>query len=305
MLSSFVLWHLRLGFTRIYCYFDDPNDPGIRQAKQLRLDAEKHGYGTNAICAIPCDSTLRDEWSSLHTYTRWDIPRVVHHVEVRQLLNAEHGLRRAHADGDIDWLLHIDSDELFCIDDLDAAAHFGRLSAHGCVGFKYPIHEGCPEACEALSLPSVNVFRAVTLFRRHSATLESAVLNGASSPRESAEVGARVELAREAVAFWSRGGRHFQLGSPQGKSATRVLPGVLPMSVHTWYPPDASSLPRCWASFHDRTDAVADSLRVVSPMGAPCILHYISCDFEFWWHKYKRAWPLWDSRKECCCCCCC
>ena len=294
MLASFVLWHLRIGFRRLYLYFDDPDDAGIGQAQKLRRDAARNGFGNDAVRVVPCDDRIRGEWASLTTHERWDVRKVEHHVEVRQLLNAEHGLRAAHADGDIDWLLHIDSDELFFIDDLDAAAHFGRLSAHGCVGFKYPIHEGCPEASD-----ETNVFDAVTLFRTHPALLEAAILDGGGGggggggsggggkQADDPEVVARVALARECMQFWSTGGRHYQLGSPQGKSATRVLPGALPMSVHTWYPPDASQLPKCWASFKDNTDAVAESMRVVSPMGGPCILHYISCSFSFWWHKYK------------------
>ena len=282
MLASFVLWHLRLGFCRLYLYFDDPDDDGIVQAQRLRSDAMRKGYGEDVIRIIPCGSRLQSDWSRLSTSERWDISKVASvHVEIRQLLNAEHGLRTAHADGDVDWLLHIDSDELFFIDDLDAAAHFGRLSAHGCVGFKYPIHEGTPEASD-----ETNVFDAVTLFRTHQTLLEQAVLGG-GDPSSDATVADRAALARECMSFWASGGRHYNLGSPQGKAATRVLPGARPMSVHTWYPPDASLLPKCWAGFKDNQDPVAESLRVVNPMGGPCILHYISCSFSFWWNKYR------------------
>ena len=52
------------------------------------------------------------------------------------------------------------------------------------------------------------------------------------------------------------------LGSTQGKSACRVLPGVRLMSVHAWYPPEPSALPRCWAGFAERSSAFADSLRM-------------------------------------------
>ena len=274
MLASFLAWHMRIGFHRIYLYFDDPHDTGIAQARKLR-----RSYPEGALAVVPCDGTVRQEWNSLQTAERWDIPSVEHHVEVRQLLNTEHALRRAHAEGDVDWLLHIDSDELFHIDDCDAAGHFGRLSLHGCVNFRYPIHEGCPEEVD-----TDNVFQSVTLFRRHPECLEAAVKTAVQAS-DSAETA--YAAARTAHAFWRQSGRNFFLGSLQGKSATRVIAGARPMSVHAFYPPSAADITRCWAGFRDGQDAVACSLKVVSPSRNPCILHYISCDFRFWLRKYQ------------------
>ena len=316
MLTSFVRWHLRLGFCRLYLYFDDPDDVGVALARKLRHEAARRGYGDDCVRVVPCDSRVRGDWGSLHTASRWELSRVRQIVEVRQLLNCEHALRAAHADADVDWLLHIDSDELFWIDDLDAAAHFGRLNAHGCVNFRYAIHEAVPEAVN-----SRNVFESVTLFRRHATGLEAAVLGsggsggaggggarsgagssgsggdaasaasaaGAAAVKEAGEE-AKDEAKRRAassLAFWSRALRVYNLGSPQGKSATRVLPGVLPMSVHTFAPPDATHMPKCWAGFPDKQDAIGENARVVSPIGQPAILHYISCCFDLWWDKYR------------------
>ena len=275
MMTAFVRWHLSIGFMRIYLYFDNPKDEGILLAKALRREAAQRYRSDDAVRVVVCDSSLRAAWSDLTMAQRWghDYSQVVHHVEVRQLLNAEHCLRSAHADGDVDWLLHIDSDELFHIADGDAASHFGRLSAHGCVNYRYPIHEGCPEAID-----TPNVFASVTLFRRHQKTLAAAI---GTDPAERAAAVAALE-------FWDPiDGRHYNLGSPQGKSATRVMAGVLPLSVHAFAPPSADMVPRCFAGFADDQDAVAENAKVVAPMGAPCILHYISCDFSFWWHKYE------------------
>ena len=274
MLAAFVAWHLKLGFSRIFLYFDDPDDAGIAFAKRLRREAKARGHG-DALRIVPCNSQLKSEWRSLQTASRFgsdDLSAVEHHVEVRQLLNCEHCLRKAHADGDIDWLLHIDSDELFFIDDLDAAAHFGRLSSHKCVSFRYPIHEGCPEQVD-----SSNVFESVTLFRRHTATLEKTIL----------DAGGDKHLAASALDYWRHDGRRYNLGSAQGKSACRVLPGALPLSVHAFAPPEPGLMSKCFAGFADTQDAIGENAVVVSPMGNPCILHYISCDFGFWWRKYE------------------
>lgn len=219
MLESFLGWHLRIGFCRLYLYFDDPGDAGIAVARRVRREAVRRGHGEDCVCIVPCDTSIRAEWAALWTAQRWDVPKIEHHVEVRQLLNAEHALRRAHADSDVEWLLHIDSDELFCVDDLDAAGHFGRLSAHGCVNFRYPIHEGCPESAD-----SSDVFRSVTLFRRHPDMLEEAVKAAVAEHRMATR-----DEARAAFALWQAPGRHHFLGSTQGKSATRVVPGVRPM----------------------------------------------------------------------------
>lgn len=197
------------------------------------------------------------------------------------MYNCELGLRRAHQDGDVHWLLHIDSDELFYIDTLDVRPHFTKLHHVGCQQYLYPIHEGIPEAFE-----STNVFADVTLFRRHYSTLPSAA--------HSAD--ARSQLAT-AVRFW-RARRPFSihsyfLGSEQGKSATRVLPGVVPMSVHAFYPPTAADVPQCWSAF---PEPCSPALRVVSAQGSPCILHYISCSYSFWRSKYKLLGSFADTK---------
>ncbi len=288
MLEAFIRWHLALGFVRIYLYFDDPLDAGIACARRLGDATAARRGGSSAVVAVPCDGALRGEWSKLETYSEWG-ERIDSMVEVRQLLNCEHALRRAHRDADIDWLLHIDSDELFHISDLDAAAHFGRLSAHGCVAFNYVIHEGCPEEADGAS-----VFERVTLFRRHLSEL------GALRFADEAARG----RAAAALDFWR--GRHtsqttYFLGSEQGKSAVRVLPGARPMSVHTFYPPhppasSRSPPPKCFVGFEGCCDPFGANYEVRRPMGSPCVLHYISCSFDFWHEKYRLLGRFADSK---------
>ena len=271
MLAAFVAWHLKLGFSRIFLYFDDPDDAGIAFAKRLRREAKARGHG-DALRIVPCNSQLKSEWRSLQTASRFgsdDISAVEHHVEVA-LLNCEHCLRKAHADGDIDWLLHIDGDELFFIDDLDAAAHFGPAL----------VHSAYRSATNPRRLPRasrfLNVFESVTLFRRHTATLEKTIL----------DAGGDKHLAASALAIGDTMAEGTT-GSAQGKSACRVLPGALPLSVHAFAPPEPGMMSKCFAGFADTQDAIGENAVVVSPMGNPCILHYISCDFGFWWRKYE------------------
>jgi len=95
MLRGFVRWHLQLGFCRLYLYFDDPADPGIRVAKQLRREAVAAGAPGGCVRIVPCDARLRDSWSELSTWQR-HAGREGKMVEVRQMLNAEHALRSAY-----------------------------------------------------------------------------------------------------------------------------------------------------------------------------------------------------------------
>ena len=118
MLRTFIQWHLRLGFMRIYLYFDDPDDAGVTYARRLRR--KLGGHDESSVRVLPCNGELRSSWTDLETAQRWDVQKVQHMVEVRQLLNAEHALRLAHSDGDVDWHAQICGIEASC--DLSASA---------------------------------------------------------------------------------------------------------------------------------------------------------------------------------------
>ena len=230
MLESFVEWHLSTGFSTIYLYFDDPSDRGVDVAMKLLQSAVRRGRHADCIRVTRCDEQLRHEWTSLTTFAQHGGGREDRMVEARQMLNAEHALRRAHAARAADWLLHIDSDELFFFDGgADVRRHFAWLQAKGCVQFLYPIHEGCPEEIE-----TSDGFTSTTLFRKHPSCLP-----------DDAATGAERDGLRRAYGFWkarSSSESHYFLGSTQGKSAVAVAAGVRPMSVHTFYPAGAQSL---------------------------------------------------------------
>ena len=154
------------------------------------------------------------------------------------------------------------------------------------------------------AIPSRRTWQ-VTLFRKHPTLLEASATRDPVGKRSAAtdaqeKANAQTDAQKRANAhgayqFWQSRAGYF-LGSPQGKSATRVLPGARPMSVHTFYPPSANLLSKCWAGFLDGSDCIGCTLRVVSPMGAPCILHYISCDFSFWFDKYRLLGRFSDHK---------
>jgi len=86
LLRAFVAWHLRLGASAVYLYFDRPDDPAAS------LFADMSGVKT-----VLCDQTYWDRHAK---------GRPVRH-QIRQTRNANRAYRRAEAD----WLLHIDADE--------------------------------------------------------------------------------------------------------------------------------------------------------------------------------------------------
>eukprot|EP00976_Prorocentrum_cordatum_P007021 140117-Prorocentrum_minimum.AAC.1 len=71
--------------------------------RQLSADAR--------VATIPCDARHRDRWRALALWPKLG-PHVANEVQARQELNAEHAADRA-AQDNVDWLLHMDADELF------------------------------------------------------------------------------------------------------------------------------------------------------------------------------------------------
>lgn len=90
-LRQFLDYHLSIGFDRIYVYFDDPNDRAIREF-------QLHPKLTIHRCT-------NDYWQSAHNSARNDS------IIIRQELNVKHAMVCAKQDR-IDWLAHIDCDEL-------------------------------------------------------------------------------------------------------------------------------------------------------------------------------------------------
>jgi hypothetical protein len=128
----------------------------------------------------------------------------------RQVLNAEHAMNLARAMG-FDWLLHIDSDELFYAPDGYATAHFASLAASPADVATYLNFEAVPETEDA-----GDFFRSVTLFKMS--------LSGPQSP-EAQKLMTRA--GQNAAAYF-----HFY---GNGKSAVRLAtPDMRPDGVHSF-----------------------------------------------------------------------
>ena len=278
-LDSFLRWHLQhLDFAHVFLFFDDPeHDPSLAVAEawpSTRVTAVKRDGALRARQAEEC--TL---WSELGEFYEDE-------VQARQSLNAELAVGMARARG-VTWLLHIDIDELFFTSAPSIAPHFQRLESSGVSQMTYTNHEAIPERSTI-----GDYFRGATLFRRHHFEVPMAL------------------KARDAMQWWERRTNHgqYMLCYDNGKSAARVVDGLVPRNVHTWRLPRVdSSVPTTVAADASAADddttlqtppmvsctALADprsldlSRVLTLPRGEPCILHFVVCGIEWFCAKYR------------------
>eukprot|EP00793_Prasinoderma_coloniale_P005707 PRCOL_00004181-RA len=313
-LARWAAYHLAAGFAQCHCYMDDPGEAADAAARMRArgVRAAVVGAASTAptiadVLVVPCDAELRHEWRALPNYARLAAycelkadGRRAEEVQARQELNAAHAAKRALCMGR-DWLLHIDADELFYIADAAAlgvggngrnggagarssdsspvAAHFAALSAAGVTTYVYKNLEGVPEvlATDANGGDGDgDFFDAVTLFRRSPGDVYGTQVGvGGSSPLDAKRL-QRVEYWRARTPH-----RQFFLGYDNGKAAVRLADGVVPLSVHEWLPPSAEDLVRGAHNVPGLDTGGALRYDPAVAAGAPCVLHFIDCGFEW------------------------
>ena len=247
-LESFVRHHLAFGFGLLYLFFDDPLDHGLAWARAA---------GDSRVVVTERGPDLEAAWRRCAQYGYY-APHIEREVMARQCLNVEVAVQRALADN-VDWLLHIDADELFHAPGQDAPTHFGFLSSAGVERAVYPNLEAVPET-EDID----DCFREVTLFKTNRNLLPGGRLDPAQE-----------RLVRE-VAQWPAGGFNFY---SNGKSAARVRPGLVPDGVHRFH---KTRFPRA-----DQWHIAAGPPAVERVIADARILHYACCGFDAFHQKYR------------------
>ncbi len=233
VLDSFIAYHRAIGFARLYLFFDDPADPDLP-----RIAA--HPF----VTAIPHDSRLRDRWRALPDYAG-HAAFIDREVMTRQALNAALAMELARADG-LDWLLHIDSDELFFSPTQSAAEHFRSLEDQPADTMLYLNFEAFPEADDI-----GDFFREVDLFKVPRELNPNPV-----TPALLSTLKATPQLHPDFFHYYGT-----------GKSAVRLsAPGMQPNGVHHFA--------------HPRGEYRMAEAR------AQFVLHYPCCGFEAFWTKY-------------------
>jgi hypothetical protein len=152
VIKSFVNYHLKTGFDRIYLFFDNPNDP----TKSLV-------EGNRKVSVIPCNVQLKEQWKHTNAYKNYGHLNSFIQVEpmARQILNMDVACKLAQDDG-IEWLLHIDIDELFYSPHEGVHEHFEHLASEGVFFKRYLNFEAIPEK-ESIQ----DYFKEVTLFKKN------------------------------------------------------------------------------------------------------------------------------------------
>ena len=145
-IDSFVAYHLAVGFSRIFLFFDDPGDPDL-----VRFSAHP------MVTAIAHDFALRSAWSRMPEYGVYGT-FIDREVMARQVLNVAVAMDLARQ-MKLDWLLHIDSDELFYCPASSAADHFALIDPR-VHAVTYPNYEAIPERTDIS-----DAFREVDLFK--------------------------------------------------------------------------------------------------------------------------------------------
>jgi len=196
----------------------------------------------------------------------------------------------------VDWLLHIDSDELFHTEKTSVLEHFQHLWNDGVYQMTYLNHEGIPEVLAAphataddkekekekekeesttsLAL-GVDYFKETTLFRRHHLDIPMS----ASS--------------RSCMEYWEQRTKHgqYMLCYDNGKSVCRVVRGAKPSNVHKWSLPTPGSMPSRTALVDPRHLNLSE----VRKCSDPCVLHYVVCGLPWLKSKYEMLGSFEDA----------
>ena len=180
-IDSWVRWHLWLGFSRLYIFFDNADET---QSVELARSAG----GAAVVTLVRGSEALRAAWTRQSSWASMGAEADTS-VQTRQLLNVQLAMELARTDGQV-WLLHIDSDELFLplsaessgtsppfsgagvvpCDEGAAARHFATLAAAGCECFVYHNFESVVESTSGSVLddecPGADPFAAIDTFKR-------------------------------------------------------------------------------------------------------------------------------------------
>ena len=122
-LKLFVNYHLNCGVSRVFLFFDDPNDPALGGFQ-----------GDPRITAIRCDAA------------HWLLAKLGRpaSIEDRQKHNANLALQWAREEG-ISWIAHVDSDELIVVPGANIPRHLDECG-RDCDVVRFPTLEAVPKA---------------------------------------------------------------------------------------------------------------------------------------------------------------
>eukprot|EP00930_Biecheleria_cincta_P043882 TRINITY_DN30112_c0_g1_i1.p1 TRINITY_DN30112_c0_g1~~TRINITY_DN30112_c0_g1_i1.p1 ORF type:complete len:765 (+),score=105.04 TRINITY_DN30112_c0_g1_i1:49-2343(+) len=268
-------WFRIVGFSHLFLYFDDPSrdEASIEEARAI--------YSADFVSFALNTPELRKEWPTLRSWSKFSA-----HTDdrmCRQLLNLAHGFSRASkcqpgAPEEVDWMLHLDHDELFLPPPQGLQTHFKHLENLGCKLCLYQNLEAAPED------HTLTPFLDVSMFKVPSGRMPKTPLGAAGTN------------------FWAKrtaAGNYF-LYYDNGKSAVRVRQRsgteIAPVSVHLLYPPeDLEDLMvggKAWTTFAPQELPEMNlgwlSSRHEEVVVGAKVLHYPATHFDRLFRKYDH-----------------
>lgn len=166
-------YHLSLGFSSIYLYIDCESSSFECKPSSVNLTFCTPSYWLCNFQEPQFSKMLKVIHSTIGT-TRWASPDS---LTCRQILNANAAMEQARLDG-IDWLLHIDGDELFWCPQISAYDHFCGMDYAEIDHITYCNHEAILFHNSSTASPGVTFFK-INLFclpESHRALLDRILL---------------------------------------------------------------------------------------------------------------------------------
>ena len=202
VIDSFIQYHLHIGFDKIYLFFDDKDDPSVSIA-------EKYPQ----VETIVNDAILQNRWKNALTYPFYK-NYLNSEVMARQVLNVEIAMGLCLEDG-INWLLHLDIDELFLTYFQTVKDHFDDLDKQNCESVSYLNYESIPQ-----SIHINDYFQEVKYFKKNPKVL---------SQKQWSYI--------QKLSIFNNGDDYFWFYK-NGKSAVKINSPKLPDGVHAFKPED-------------------------------------------------------------------
>ncbi|KAK2078680.1 hypothetical protein QBZ16_003520 [Prototheca wickerhamii] len=200
-------WNRAIGVSRFYLFVQG------RAGTAANVAALGREPG---VTVVPDDEELRAAHASSRIWNETWLSAFFHkpcnhELFVLQSLNMERAIQLAQRDG-VDWLLHIDTDELV---HPGGTRHFSLQEVLAAVApevdvLVFPNHESLPERADVR-----DPFLEVTLFKRNYQHVQG-------------------ELYSRNYAAVAHGNPNYFITYANGKAAARVQPGLRPNGAHRW-----------------------------------------------------------------------
>ncbi|MEK7433066.1 MAG: glycosyltransferase family 2 protein [Cyanobacteriota bacterium] len=148
-IESFIEYHIHIGFSNLFLFFDDPNDLGIKIASKYKN-----------VTVIKRDSDLEKKWKETSFYEREKKVLAIEPLS-RELLNISVAIKMAKKIN-IDWIINLNMNELFYLKNKNLQDHFKELNDMKIDSVRYSNFEALPEKFDI-----DDKFKEVKLFKKN------------------------------------------------------------------------------------------------------------------------------------------